>query len=73
MLNSKLLKNSREAKYVMPNPENVILNLALKQVQGLRFQNPILNFDIWISTHFALCFKKVEVPVARMVPSSFAT
>ena len=26
--------------------KNVILNLALKQVQGLRFQNPILTFDI---------------------------
>lgn len=47
MLNSKLLKNSRETKYVMPNPENVILdsespqgmvvslmNQTLKQVQG---------------------------------------
>jgi hypothetical protein len=29
--------------------KNVILNLALKQVQVLRFQNPILKFDIYLA------------------------
>jgi hypothetical protein len=29
--------------------KNVILNLALKPVQGLRFQNPILDFDIHLA------------------------
>jgi hypothetical protein len=29
-----------------PADKNVILNLTVKQVQGLRFQNDILNFDI---------------------------
>jgi hypothetical protein len=52
MLNSKLLKNSREAKYVMPNPENVILNLALKQVQG----DKELFHNFFISAmRYALC------------------
>ena len=32
--------------------KNVILNLALKQVQGLRFQNSILKFDIHLTFGF---------------------
>ena len=40
--------------------KGVILNLALKPVQGLRFQNPFLKFDIHLA--FA-CLR--EAPPAK--------
>ena len=43
MPKSKILNQVQD---LVRHDKNVILNLALKQVQGLRFQNPILNFDI---------------------------
>jgi hypothetical protein len=62
----------------------VILNLALKQVQGLRFQNPILEFDIhlilaclpraWISCFefmiLLLCIEKEGIFEEDHKPSS---
>jgi hypothetical protein len=47
---SNQIQISNEMPEQVRHAKSVILNLALKQVQGLRFQNPVLNFDIGILT-----------------------
>jgi hypothetical protein len=46
---SNQIQRSNEMPKQVRHDKNVILNLALKQVQGLRFQNPFLNLDIHLT------------------------
>jgi len=53
--------------------KNVILNLALKQVQVLRFQNPILKFDIHLTFGPALAGLTFGFNFYRAPDSSFSS
>ena len=46
---SNQIRNSNEMPKQVRHDQSVILNLALKQVQGLRFQNPILKFVVHLT------------------------
>jgi stringent starvation protein B len=57
MSNAKVqMSNQIQITNEMPkqvrHDEAAILNLAFKQVQGLRFRNPILSFDIPLTFRF---------------------
>jgi len=46
------IQSSNEMPKQVRHDKNVMLNLTLKEVQGLRFQNSILKFDIHLTFGF---------------------